>query len=230
MSRHNGKVFARCAGLVALGFLAVPLPLDGQERTQQPDTMELRERQVRRQRAGAGIRLGSWQVTGLAEVDGATYSTMPAFEGYWQRGLDRHLVIESGFGLWRRSQKTTGTTSEDIGSYVIPLLTSVKLYPTTGPEVSLEPFVSAGAGFTIGIDDRNTTTGGLLGGGVSGGTVIIAGVGLKGEAGVEYRFSRAFGLSLTGGYQWVRFFEEVGGERTYKGFVVFGGMTYRFQY
>jgi hypothetical protein len=174
------------------------------------------------------VRLGTWQVTGLSEVSGATYSSSPAFEAYWQRGKDRHLVMESGFSFWRRSQRAD---SEEIGSYIIPLTTSIKLYPMSGPEDSFEPFASAGAGFALGVDDRQTVSGGLLGGtSTGGGTVIIAGVGLKGEAGVEYRFSRAFGIGATAGYQWVRYFEEVGGERTYKGLVVFGGLTYRFQY
>lgn len=103
------------------------------------------------------------------------------------------------------------------------------MYPGTGPEAALEPFLAAGAGFTLGVDDRSAVGGGLLGGG-SGGTIMVAGVGLKGGAGVEYRFSRAFGLSVLAGYQYVRFFEDVGGDRSYKGLVVFGGLTYRFQY
>ena len=82
-----------------------------------------------------------WRVSGLSEVSGASYSTLPAFEGYFQKGLDRHLVIETSAGLWRRSQRTSGAAGgESIGSYVIPMLTALKLYPVTGPEHNLEPF------------------------------------------------------------------------------------------
>ncbi len=194
------------------------------------DSADAREAAVRRQRRGAGLRSGSWQQSGLTTASGAAYSTTPAFEGYFQRGLDRHLVIETSAGFWSRSQRAnSGSGSEEIRSYVVPFLTSLKLYPATGPEQPLEPFLSAGVGFTLGVDDRNTVSGGLLGG-TGGGTVMLVGVGAKGGAGIEYRLGPAFGVTAAGGYQYVRFFEAVGGERTYKGVQIFGGLTYRFQY
>ncbi|MBI1722886.1 MAG: hypothetical protein HYR48_03130 [Gemmatimonadetes bacterium] len=218
-----------CLMLLAAG--AARAQVVGPSPAAQRDSLDEIERRARRARQGAGIRIGTWQVTGLAEVSGATYSTMPALEGYFQKGLDRHLAIESSAGLWRRSQRSgTGTSAEDIGSILIPMLTAIKLYPTTSPEQPFEPYLTAGVGFTIGVDSRNTVSGGLLGGGGGSGTVIIAGVGLKGGGGFEYRFSQAFGFSGTVGYQYVRFFDPVGGELTYKGFHAFGGMTYRFQY
>ena len=194
-----------------------------------PDSTELHERAVRRQRQGAGLRVGSWRMSGLTQTSGATYSSLPAFEGYWQKGLDRHIALETGFGFWQRTQRaTSGAGAESIGSYVIPMTTSIKVYPGTSPGDGVEPFLIAGAGFTIGVDDRNTVSGGLLGGGNSG-TMIIPGIGIRGGAGVEFHGS-AFGLSLTAGYQFVRFFEDVGSDRTYKGLQLMGGVTYRFQY
>jgi hypothetical protein len=210
--------------------LAVHAPRARAQDDRRGETADSIERRVKRQRQGAGLRVGAWRVTGLTEVSGAEYSTTPAFEGYFQRGLDRHLVIETSAGFWRRSQRAgSGTGSESIGSYVIPLLTALKLYPATGPEQNLEPFVTAGVGFTLGVDDRNTISGGLLGGGGSS-TAMIAGVGIKGGGGVEYRLGRAFGFSALAGYQYVRFFEQVGSTRSYKGLTAMGGLTYRFQY
>jgi len=191
------------------------------------DSISVREAEVKRQRRAAGLRSGTWRVSGLTELSGATYSTIPAFEGYLQRGLDRHLVIETSAGFWYRTARNTSTGGRS-NSYVIPMMTSLKLYPATGPEDNLEPFVSAGVGFTLGIDDRDDS-GGVLGG-TTGGTALLLGLGAKGGAGIEYRLGPAFGLTLGGGYQYVRFFEQVGGERTYRGLQAFGGLTYRFQF
>lgn len=202
-----------------------------QATAQSSDSASLAERRVQRARSGAGLRIGSWRVSGLVERSGATYGVTPSFDAYWQRGLDRHLVMETGFGLWRREEKASSAGgSETIGAYVIPLLTSVKLYPFTGPEAPAEPYLSVGAGFTLGVDDRETVSGGLLGGTAGSGTAMIAGVGLRAAAGVDYRFSRAFGVQAAASYQYVRFFEELAGERTFKGLQLAGGFTYRFQY
>ena len=197
---------------------------------EQRDSIDVREREVRRQRQGAGLRVGSWRMNGLTQTSGATYSSLPAFEGYWQKGLDRHIALETGFGFWQRTQRANSSAgSESIGSYVVPMTTSIKVYPATSPGDALEPFMIAGAGFTLGVDDRNTVSGGLLGGGNSG-TLIIPGIGIRGGAGVEYHLGAAFGLSVTAGYQFVRFFDYVGNDRTYKGMQLMGGVVYRFQY
>ena len=58
----------------------------------------------------------------------------------------------------------------------------------------------------------------------------MAGFGLKGAVGIELRFSEAFGAAAGGRYQWVRFFGELAGERTYRGLGADVGLTYRFQY
>ena len=187
------------------------------------------ENEVKRQRRGAGIRMGSWQVQQSAAMTGATSSTLPAFEGYWQKGLDKHVVLETSAGLWTRSQRAGGET---MGSYVIPMLTSVKLFPATEPGDVLEPFLMGGVGFTLGIDDRSgSSTGGVLGGSsTSGGTMLVPGIGLKVGGGAEYHLGQAFGVAVQTGYQYIRFLQDVGNERTFKGVQVFAGLTYRFQF
>lgn len=198
----------------------------------------LTEQRVKAMRRGAGLRVGAWDVRGLAEVSGARVSETPLFEGYFQRGLDLHLALENTVGVYRREQRLTrpdgiggGTVEEKVAAYVIPQFTSLKVYPFTRPEHRFEPYISGGAGLTIGVDDReNTGSGGLLGGGEESGTGFVAGFGLKGGLGMELRFSRAFGAAAGARYQWVRFFGELAGERTYRGLGADLGLTYRFQY
>jgi len=212
---------------ITIARLALPAALHAQSDTVRRDSIDAHERLVKRQRQGAGIRLGSWQVQGLAPVSGTTTSTLPAFEGYWQKGLDKHVVLETSAGLWSRTQHTSSGSN---GSYVVPMLTSIKLYPATVPGQAFEPFIVGGVGFTLGIDDQNSGTGGLVGGGGGGNTMLIPGLGLKTGVGIEYHIGSAFGLVVQTGYQYVRFFQDVGGDRTYKGVQLMTGMTYRFQF
>lgn len=211
--------------------LAAPMVLAAQSDSAaaRRDSIDARERLVKRMRNGAGLRIGSWQVRGIGQA-GASSSTLPAFEGYWQKGLDRHVVIETSAGLWSRTQRSTATGGGSASSYVIPMLTAIKLYPATDPGAALEPFMIAGLGFTLGIDDRSGSSGGVLGGTGSGGTMMIPGLGLKGGAGIEYHLGSAFGVVMQAGYQYVRFFQEVGTDRTYKGIQAMAGMSYRFQF
>lgn len=191
------------------------------------------EQRARLQRQGAGLRGGWWNVRGLTEQSGVAYSNSPFFEGYFQRGLDLHLAIESSIGLWRRQQRTTttgplgGVQEHEVNSYVVPLFTAIRFFPVTRPGTTIEPYVNAGVGFGLGIDDR-TSAGGLLGGG--GGTQILTGFGFKGGVGVELRMTRALALDITGRYHWIRFGGDLGGERTYAGPGVDLGISYRFQY
>lgn len=225
MRRFVGVRPGRIAVLAALVALGAVLPAHAQQ-----DTADA-ERRARRARQGAGLRGGFWNVTGLTEVGGASYSNWPMFEGYFQKGLDRHLVLETSVGLWRRQQTSgTGASSEQIRSYVIPQLTQLKLYPATTPEQNFEPYIAGGIGLTVGIDNRNTVSGGLLGGGGSSGTALLAGIGVKGSAGVEYRLGNVFGLAGYVGYQYVYFLEKVGNEQSYRGLVGGVGLTYRYQF
>jgi hypothetical protein len=230
----TGVRYLQLAAYCACVMLATAPPLPGQDRDRQarPDSIDQLEHRVKRMREGAGLRVGSWMVANLATVSGASSSTLPNFEAYWQKGLDRHLAIETSAGLWHRQQSAgSGPSAETTGSFVIPLLTTIKLYPFTGPEARLEPVVAAGVGFAMGLEKQSTVSGGLLGGGsASSGVNLVAGLGLKGGAGLEYHLSPAFGLSFGAAYQWVLYAQNLGGQSDYKGFGLFGGLTYRFQY
>src|ERR671914_1803135 len=125
----------------------------------QTDT--LTEQRVKAMRRGAGLRVGMWDVRGLAQVSGARVNESPLFEGYFQKGLDLHLALENTVGVYRREQRLTrpggiggGTVEEKVAAYVIPQFTSLKFYPFTRPEQRFEPYLSGGAGGTIGVDDR----------------------------------------------------------------------------
>jgi hypothetical protein len=191
---------------------------------------------VELERRGAGFRVGFWDLNDLEEVEGAEYSQSPAFEAYFQKGLDAHLVIESALGLLKRSQSIEqsgsfgSSSTEHITSYVLPAFSAIRVYPFTRPKARFEPFADAGVGFALGIDDRELTSDGLLEAGTDSGTSFVMGFGFKTGSGFEWMFSRAFGLNLDGHYQWIRFSEELGGERTFKGFGLNSGLVYRFQY
>jgi hypothetical protein len=196
------------------------------------------ENRAKAMRRGAGLNASLWDVRGLRDVSGASVDEMPLFEGYFARGLDLHLAMENSVGVYRREQRITrsggiggGTVEEKITTYLVPQFTSIKLYLVTRPEERIEPYLVGGAGLTLGVDDReNTGSGGLLGGGAESGTAFVVGFGLKGGAGVELRFSNAFGALAGGRYQWVRMFGDLAGERTFRGFGADVGLVYRFQY
>jgi opacity protein-like surface antigen len=230
---HVRRFLASAARITLLlaAVAAWPSPARAQDREQAPPDPEKRAKMLRQ---GAGLRGGAWWVQNLQEVSGARTSESPAFDGYFQKGLDLHLTLESTLGLWIRTQEIEqsglgGTTREQVRSFVVPLFTALKLYPFTRPDDAWEPYVTGGVGFALGVDDRQTSGAGLLGI-ADGGTVLIAGFGFKGGAGVEWRFHRAFGAALGVRYQWVRFGEELGGDRTFRGWGADLGLTYRFQY
>jgi hypothetical protein len=193
------------------------------------------ERDARLARSGAGLRVGAWQVSDLREAENATTSTWPYIEGYFQRGMDMHLVIESSIGLYRRQEEFAGTDglvprpASTTTSYILPLLTSLRFYPFTRPGAPLEPHALAGIGLSLAIEDQEGGTGGLLGQ-RSPGTAMVTGFGAKGGAGLDLRLSDAFGASALATYQWLRFADPVGGIDTYSGPVFTAGLTYRFRF
>ena len=192
------------------------------------------ERAATLKRRGAGLRVGAWWVQDLPQVSDAEYSQWPSFEGYFQKGLDLHLTIETTLGLWRRSQEIEesglGGGEQRVQSFVIPAFTALKMYPFTRPADRLEPYLTAGVGLALGVDDRETSGSDLLGLGVGSGTALLTGFGFKLGAGFDWNFGSAFGLSANGRYQWIRFSEELGGKRTYRGLGAEAGITYRFQF
>jgi opacity protein-like surface antigen len=195
------------------------------------------EGRARLARRGGGLRVGTWSVRGLTSPSSATVSTTPAFEGYVRRGLDLHLAIEHSVGVWRRTQSITETTSNPLGgttqststleTYIIPQFTSITFFPVTRPGQRFEPYVKAGAGFALGVDDRTGDGGGLFS---AEGVSLVPGYGLSGSAGVELRLWNALGLAAAGRYRSFRFFQELSGKRTYEGFGAEVGVTYRFQF
>lgn len=190
----------------------------------QTDTTDTVERRARRARQGAGIRVGIWNVPDIA---GGTNSSWPMFEGYFQKGLDQHLVIETSAGVWRRQIVNSSGTER---AFAVPMLTQLKLYPATTPEINLEPYLAGGIGLTLGVDQNQGAAGGLLGGGSGGGTATVVGIGFKGSGGVEYRLGRAFGIAGYVGYQYVYFLDKMVGVDSFKGLVIGGGLTYRYQF
>lgn len=195
------------------------------------------ERRAKLDRRGAGLRIGNWLVEDLEKVEGGEYDETPSFEGYFQKGLDLHLTLESTLGLWRRTQETVdpdglgGSKRERVRSYIIPAFTAIKFFPLTRPGDPVEPYVNAGIGFGFAIEDEKTETN-IIGGGTStsGNTNFLGGFGFKIGTGLDWWFSQAFALTGGARYQWIRFGQEVGGEQTYKGYAFDAGIAYRFQY
>jgi hypothetical protein len=191
------------------------------------------EKRARLARRGGGVRVSTWDVRGLSTTSGADVSELPAFEGYMRRGLDMHLAIEHSVAIWRRSQRVTettgplgGTTTSTLDTYVVPQFTSIAFFPISRPEHRLEPYVKAGAGFALGVEDRSGD-GSLFG---ASGASLVPGYGFSSSTGIEARFSSALGVNIAGRYQWVRFFQELSSRRTYEGFGIEAGVTYRFQF
>jgi hypothetical protein len=231
---------AAAATFMIIGAPAVVIAQSATQSTSKDSTRTAAadlERNARLARRGGGVRVGAWDVRALAAPADAKVSATPVLEGYVRRGLDLHLALENSVGVWRRTQSVTQTTTGPLGgstqststveSYVIPQFTSIVLFPLTRPEQRVEPFVKAGAGFALGVDDRSGDSGSLFG---SSGTSLVPGYGVNGGVGVELRLSSALGLAAAGRYQWIRFLQDFSGRRTFEGFGAEVGLTYRFQF
>ncbi len=195
----------------------------------QSDTSETAlERRVKRQRSGAGVRAALWTVPTIGT---SANSSWPMLEGYFQKGLDQHLVMETSGGVWVRSLGS-GSGAEKL--VAVPLLTQIKLYPFTTTAQNVEPFISGGLGVTLGFDlNAGAGGGGLLGGGSGGGTQTTFGIGVKGAGGVEYRLGQAFGIAGFAGYQYIYFLNPItstGNTSSLAGVLAGVGLTYRYQF
>lgn len=202
-----------------------------------PDPETEAESRARLARRGAGLTVGEWALRGIEVPNGVEVSTLPLFSGWLRKGLDARLAMENGIGVWRRVQSTPatggigGTPGEEVQSWVVAQTTAIRFYPLTDAGAKFEPWVLGGAGFTIGIDDRETNGGGILGGSAGGsGVAFVPGVSLQGGAGVEWRLGESYGLIGGARYQWTRFFQDFGGERTYQGPIYEVGLSYKFRY
>jgi opacity protein-like surface antigen len=194
------------------------------------------QRAARETRSGIAFWVGDWFVHNDEAPSGVRQSETPILEVLFARGLDLHLVLENSVSFWRRSQTATlsggagGSAMQSVTGYIVPQFTSIRAYPFTRSTSRVEPYLRAGAGFAIGIEDRSGASAGPLGTGATG-TSFVPGFGLTGGAGLELHASRALGLGAGARYQYVQFFNEgVAGDRIYKGVTLEGGLTYRFQY
>jgi hypothetical protein len=230
-------MFARkiALGLVTLTFAAGTAT--AQTRRDSVSGESAAETKVRLARKGAGLTAGSWQLRGIEPPATVEVSTMPMISGWLRKGLDARLALETGISVWRRVQTIPpsggigGTAGEEVQSWIIAQTSAIRFFPFTDAGETLEPYFLGGAGFTLGIDDRNTEGGGVLGGATGGsGVVMVPAVSLQGGTGAEYRFGESFGLNIGAKYQWTRFFQEFGGERTYQGPVFEVGLAYKFRY
>jgi len=190
---------------------------------------------AKRARGGGGLRAGSWQVDGLDEPASGSASESITAEGWFQKGLDLHLALESTLGFWQRTQSSTETgslgaeTDRELHTYLVPTLTTLKIYPFTRPSSPLEPFLAAGVGVVLGIDqEKVSSTDPLVPSDNS--TTFHTGLGIQTGVGMDWNSGSPFGLTLGGRYQWATFAEDVGGQALYRGFVVNAGVTYHFQY
>jgi hypothetical protein len=214
--------------------LAAPI---GAQVAPQPAPESQDEMRARLARRAAGLTIGNWDLRGAEPPSGVEVSTMPMLYGFMRKGLDARLALENGIGVWRRVLTSPptggigGTPGEEVQSWVIAQTTAIRFYPATDAGSAVEPWLLGGAGFSFGIDDRDTQGGGLLGGSAGGaGLVIVPGFSLQGGAGAEWWFSGSLALNAGARFQWTRFFQDFGGERTYQGPSYELGLTYKFQY
>lgn len=184
------------------------------------------EHRARESRSGAGLRVGSWTARGLPAAGiGERLTSSPVLEGYFQKGLDLHLALENTATVYwqdrttRSSSLLGGATESRTRTYVVPLFTSLKVMPFTGPGARLEPYALGGLGFALGVEDPD-----------QGSATLGQGVGVKGGTGLSLRLGDAFGVSVGGRWQWIRFLGDFANTRTVQGFGADVGLTYRFQY
>jgi len=219
--------------LLALSLTASEMSAQDSTRSEESGA----ETRARLARKAAGIVVGPWELRGVEPPAGVEASTLPMFSFFLRKGLDARLALENGLGVWRRVQEIPatggigGTPGEEVQSWVVAQTTAVRFFPATDAGATLEPWLLGGAGFTLGIDDRETSGGGVLGGSSgAAGVVIVPGVSLQGGAGAEWWFSESLALNVGARYQWTRFLEDFGGERTYQGPAYEAGLTYKFRY
>jgi hypothetical protein len=228
-------MYIRLTAAMSLALSLTAGQLMAQDSTKSTETSA--ETRARLARSGAGLLVGPWELRGIEPPAGVDASTLPMFSFFLRKGLDARLALENGVGIWRRVQNIPatggigGTPEEEVQSWVVAQTTAVRFFPVTDAGAKLEPWVLGGAGFTLGIDDRETSGGGVLGGASgSPGVAIVPGFSLQGGAGAEWWFSESLALNVGARYQWTRFLQDFGGERTYQGPAFEAGFTYKFRY
>lgn len=229
------KTHTRIIRATALGMLFAAVWAGGasaQDKDKKKETSA--EEKARLARRGAGLVIGSWAMVDDPASGSTTTSDSPIGEGYFRKGMDQHLALETSAGVWRRVITTPasgglgGSSGGSTTAVLIPQMTSIKLYPFTTPSSKAEPFLSGGLGIVIGIQSQSGS-GGLLGG--SGGvSQMLVGFGGGTAAGFEWKLGNSFGILADFHYTYLQFFDELAGEKLYRGTGVKAGLTYRFQY
>lgn len=202
---------AACAGAVLLSGVS---PADAQvEGEPLPGDSAVRE--------VAGLRFGSWDVTGLERVPRTSYSEIPVVDLYYERELGRRTALQMGLGLWRRGQVNRAGT---VAMWVGPIFGGIRYYPVGGPEGTVDPYLSVAGGPALGFEQRRSSGFGSL---ESGWTAAV-GAGAEAGGGVELELGPAVGLVADVQYQWVRYLAgELDSPDTYRGVIVAAGVTYR---
>jgi hypothetical protein len=184
-------------------------------------------------RRGAGLRVGRWDVQDLDLASGETANESVLIEGFFQKPLDQNLVIENTLGFWQRTSEYTstgfgGTTTFENTTYLVPMVTALKLYPMGRSANVVEPYLLGGVGFVLGID-RGQISGNdpVYPAGES--TALQSGLGIQTGAGLEWTGNGQFGLAVGARYQWASFADDVGDKGLFKGPGFTAGLTYRFR-
>lgn len=182
---------------------------------------------TQRQRNGGGLQISTWQPEEQAGVEN---SSMVAFQGWFEKGLDLHLAWQNTIGYWHRTTTWSqtdflGTTTHELQTHLVPTITALRLYPFTTPADRVEPFLFGGAGVVLGFEQEKAN--GIV---ANSGVGMHTGLGLRAGVGVDLRATEAFGVTIGGHFESASFGQEKSGERLYKGFGFDAGLNYRFQY
>lgn len=169
----------------------------------------------------AGLRFGSWQVTGLEAGPQTSSSEIPMVDLYYERELGRETALQLGLGLWRRGLvNRAGTVSMWVG----PVFGGIRYYPVGGPEGAVDPYLSAAGGPALGFEQRRSSGFGSL---ESGWTAAV-GAGAEVGVGVDVELGPVLGMVVDVQYQWTRYLAgELDSPDTYRGAIFAAGITYR---
>jgi len=178
-------------------------------------------------RRGGGVTVSAWRVgpPDIVRAVQPVYKRSVLADAYFRRGLSDHLALESSLGYWRRTSERPGTAAQTDTTrvYIIPLVTALRIYPLTTVRNPVEPYVQAGAGFSIGVQQQSESTAGQR-------RSIAFGFGVKAAVGVEVHAYGPVGVTVGGHYQGVRFGQTVDEQEAFGGTGLQGGITYRFNF
>ena len=185
--------------------------------------------QAQRARNGAGLQISSWQPEAPA---GSISTSTASFRGYFTNGLDQHLAWENTLGYWARTSKWSetqpliGTTNHELQTHLVPTITGLRLYPLTTSGNSIEPYVTAGVGPVLGIQQQKAS-GALT---ADQTTTMLVGLGVRAGVGVDLWATQVFGITAGGHFESASFGQDMVDQRLYKAWGVDFGFSYRFQY